>query len=109
MEDKCCQGEAGKVKYEGRAASLFENHEQSDEQVNQPNDIYVDAARGPVVHGAQTVQVRVVITGFGRIRGPFDQVMNLTTDACRVQVELDFVRARHLFAARAARSIFAFL
>src|SRR2546421_643675 len=107
--DKRRQTEAGKVHHEGCAAALLEDDEQTDEEIDDPDQIDVEIARGPTANRAEIVQVGVVVTSFGRIRRPLNQVVNLMSNACLIQVDLNLLRSGNLFAPVAGGSVFTLL
>src|ERR1041385_64565 len=75
--DKRRQTEARKVHHERCAAALLEDDEQTDEEINDSDQIDVEIARSPTANRAEIVEVGVVVTSFGRIRRPLNQVVNL--------------------------------
>ena len=95
--------------YERRTSSLFENHEQANQQKDQSDQIDVNVSRRPILNRIQVVEVGVVIPSFWRKRRTLDQVMNLSTNLRLIEVNLNVFGAPNLFTPRAARNVFAFL
>src|SRR5207244_5478744 len=62
---------------ERRAATLLEDHEQANAEIDQTDQIEVQIARGPIRNRSQVIEIGIVVTGFRREGRTFDKVMNL--------------------------------
>ena len=90
MKDESRETERREVQDERRARALFENHEQADEEIDEPDQVYVEIARVPVSESIQIVEVCVVETRLCRKRGTLDQVGQMSADARLFEIDLNF-------------------
>ena len=93
MKDKRGQTEGREVQHKRRASSLFEQHEETDKQVDQTNQIDVDNSRRPLMNRAEVIEVGPVGATLGRVRRPLHQVVDLSTDARLFEIDLHVARA----------------
>ena len=96
------QTECRKVKHVRRAAALFEEHEETDAQENDADEIDVQHARRPLVNRAELVEVGPVSAHVGRVGRPLHQVMQAAADACLFEINLDVACGSNLFSPAAA-------
>ena len=87
MEDKCRETQSRKVKRVRRTAALFEEHEETDEQVDHADEVDVDHSRRPLMEGAKVGKIGP-ISRISRIARALHQVVQLTVHARLIQINL---------------------
>ena len=92
---------------EGRSSTLLKDYEQANEQIDKADQVDVETTRRPIRDCPQMIDVCVIGSGLYRVRGTFDQVMNLSTNAGLVQIYLNILSIAYLLALRAAGDFFA--
>ena len=83
------RGKGREVKSKWRAATLFEKNEETDEQIDQANQVDVEIAGRPLVNRIQIVRGRRSKTTLGWIRRPLDQVVKVAADARLIEIYLN--------------------
>ena len=107
MEEKSRQTKGREVQHEWRSPALLENHKQTDEQIDQTNQVDVKIAGCPIRDCSQVIQICVIGSRLDRIRRTLDQVMNLAAHVSLVQIDLNVPGINYLFAFLAAGDFFA--
>ena len=98
--------ERGKVQHERRAATLLEDHEQANAEIDQTDQIEVQIARGPIRNRSQVIEIGIVVTGFRGKGRTFDKVMNLAADPRLLEIDLDVPGRTDLLASQSVGDLF---
>ena len=83
---------ASRSEEQRRASALFEEHKETDKQINQANEIDVEDPRRPLVNCIEIVEVSPVEAPTSGIRRAFDQVVDLAADAGLIEINLHVAR-----------------
>jgi len=68
---------------------LFEKYKEADEEINDADQVDVQNTWRPLVDPGNAVEVGPVFPGFGRIRRPLYQVVQLAGDARLLEIHVD--------------------
>src|SRR2546430_1860763 len=109
MKYKRREAQPGKVQHERRATALLENYEQSDEEINDADQVDVEIECGQIVNRTEVVEVGVIVTSLCRIRRPFNQVVNFAAAARLIQIQLNLFSAGDFFALYTAIDVLTFI
>ena len=93
MEDEGDDTDAREMQSEGRAASLLEEHEKSDQQINEADEFEIKIVLSPTRLRVKAVEVCVVKARHRRVRRAFIIICQMPADARFFKEDLHLCRA----------------
>jgi hypothetical protein len=69
---ECGETQRGKMDHEWGSPTLPEQDKEPDEQVNEPNEVYVEISGSPARERVKVVKISDVVATFRRVRGSLD-------------------------------------
>src|SRR5205814_7767921 len=103
------QAQPGKVQHERLASTLLENYKQTDEKINDTDQVDEEFECGQIVNRTEVVEIRVIVASLRRIGWPSNQVMNFAADPGLIEVQLNFFGAGNFLAFYAAIDVLTFV
>ena len=88
MKDEGNKTETRKMKDVGSSSPLLKENKETNKQVNEAEEIYVDCTRRPPVYGVKSIQVGVIESCLFGIGRPLHQIVYLSTYLGSIQIHL---------------------
>ena len=88
MKDESREAQRGEMEHKRRASALFEKNKETNDQINDADQIDVEISRLPLVKISEVIEVGPVGAGFV-VRRSFHEVVQLAVDTSLIEIDLN--------------------